>query len=220
MILHPPAGSSLLVRGAADVVLALHIGGGCLGIASGAGALLLRKGGRAHRLAGNVFFASMLIMAVIGAVVSPMIHQPGNSMGGVFAFYLVVSGWLTVKRRPDVVGLMEVGAFFLPVAVAIAGLVFGLAAMNSPTGEIGGVPAAVPFIMGALAIFAVGLDVRVIARGGISGPSRPCPPFVAPVRRFVHGRCVPFPRPAEGLPPHFLRGAPIMFPAGDFVAWG
>ncbi len=57
----------VLLRGAAEAVLILHIGGGTVGMISGAAALLARKGGRWHRVAGTTFFASMLIMATIGA---------------------------------------------------------------------------------------------------------------------------------------------------------
>ena len=55
--------SSPLVHIAADAALYLHITGGTVGIASGAVALLSEKGGRIHRAAGNVFFATMLVMA-------------------------------------------------------------------------------------------------------------------------------------------------------------
>jgi len=60
-----------LVRGAATTILILHISGGGLAILSGAAALLFRKCSRRHRLAGNVFFVSMLTLSAIGACVAP-----------------------------------------------------------------------------------------------------------------------------------------------------
>ena len=45
----------------------LHIAGGTLGLLSGTAAICFRKGCRPHVLAGRVFVASMLIMAM-GAI--------------------------------------------------------------------------------------------------------------------------------------------------------
>ena len=70
MILHVAAGSPWWLFAAANLILFLHIAGGTLGIISGAVALLSRKGGRMHRLAGKVFLVSMLTMATIGAAAS------------------------------------------------------------------------------------------------------------------------------------------------------
>lgn len=67
MTLHVTAGSSWWLFAAANLILFLHIAGGTVGIISGAVALLSRKGGRSHRIAGTVFLVSMLIMASIGS---------------------------------------------------------------------------------------------------------------------------------------------------------
>lgn len=55
MILHVTAGSSWWLFAAANLILFLHIAGGTVGIISGAVALLSRKGGRLHRVAGTIF---------------------------------------------------------------------------------------------------------------------------------------------------------------------
>ena len=68
MNLMPPTGSPLPLFIAAYAVLLVHIGGGLVGIGSGLTAMVLRKGSRAHTMAGQVFVVSMLTMAVIGAV--------------------------------------------------------------------------------------------------------------------------------------------------------
>ena len=60
MILHPPPGSSELIRGAAAAILLLHIGGATAGLVSGAAAMVFPKGERLHRAAGNVFFLSLI----------------------------------------------------------------------------------------------------------------------------------------------------------------
>ena len=75
MILRVAAGSSWWLFAAANLILFLYIAGGTVGIISGAVALLSRKGGRLHRIAGTVFLVAMLIMATIGAVTSPFLPR-------------------------------------------------------------------------------------------------------------------------------------------------
>ena len=216
MILHLPPGTPPMVQAAADVVLALHIGGGCVGIASGSAALLLRKGGQAHRLAGNVFFVAMLVMSVIGAVVSPMLPAPANSVGGLFALYLVLTGWLSVRRPAGVVGLTEVGAFFLAVGTVGGGVYFGMQAVMSPTGLVDGLPPWPPFILAGLAALAGALDVRVIWRGGVAGGQR----LARHLWRLCAALLVADASLFLGQPkvfPPALRGSPIMFAPELFV---
>ena len=56
---------------AADALLFLHIAGGAVGMVSGMVALFAPKGGRVHRLSGNLLFVSMGIAFAIGAGVAP-----------------------------------------------------------------------------------------------------------------------------------------------------
>ena len=97
------------IRAATTAVLALHVSAGCTGIASGFASVLLKKGGRGHRVAGTVFFVSMLTMSAIGAVVSPMLADPVSSAMGGFTFYMVATAWMTVQRPAGRVGRFEMG---------------------------------------------------------------------------------------------------------------
>jgi len=63
-------------------ILVLHICGGTLGLLSGTAAISLRKGSRRHVLAGKVFVASMLIMALGAVYLGIVKHQPSNVSGG------------------------------------------------------------------------------------------------------------------------------------------
>ena len=85
MILHVPAAAPWYLHAGAALLLTAHMGGGSLGMASGAVAMVARKGGRLHRRAGNVFFAAMLAMAGVGATVAPFLPdaQWTNTMAGV-----------------------------------------------------------------------------------------------------------------------------------------
>ncbi|HEY5072517.1 MAG TPA: hypothetical protein VII63_10855 [Caulobacteraceae bacterium] len=216
MILHLPPSSPLWEQAAADIALVLHIGGGLVGIASGSAALVLRKGGAAHRLAGNLFFGSMLIMASVGAAVSPLIGQPANVVGGVFALYFLVTGWMAAKRKDGPLGVVELGAMAIPIAVAAAMLAFGFIALASPSHEIEGVPAPAPFVMAALAALAAGADIRVVLRRRLEGASR--------IARHLWRLCAAlliadgslFLGQPKVFPPT-LRGSPVMFLPELFV---
>ena len=109
--LHVPAGSPWWLFVAADLILFLHIAGGSVGIVSGAVALLARKGDQLHRMAGKIFFVSMLIMATIGAGASPFLPVPqmANVAAGTLTLYLVASSWVTIRRKDGGIGRFEKG---------------------------------------------------------------------------------------------------------------
>ena len=216
-ILHLAPGSPRVLRAGAALLLGLHIGGGLVAIASGGAALVLAKGGRGHRLAGNAFFVSMLFMAGIGAAVSPLIHQPGNAFGGLLALYLVVTGWMAVRRAPDTVGRFEIGAIVAALAVTAGMVAFAVAALNSPTGSIDGVPAAAPLIMATVAALAAGSDLSVILRRGLHGAQR----LARHLWRLCAGLLIASGSLFIGQPkvfPPALRGSPVMFLPELFVA--
>ena len=124
MFQHLYQGSSGWMLSLLELGLITHIGSGSVAILSGAGALVFRKGGRLHRQLGTVFLAAMLVMAgvasLLAAVAVAMGHQSqiGNVFGGAFAFYLVTTGWLTVRRDEGVVGRFEIGACLGVVVIA------------------------------------------------------------------------------------------------------
>ena len=155
-----------------SAALILHIGAGGAGILSGAVALAAAKGGRLHRVSGNIFFAAMLLMSAMGAFMASQISQRGNVMGGAFAFYLVATAWITVKRPPGKTGAFEICAMLLGAAVAAMGLSFGLHAASSPSGELDGTAAPMFYVFGGLAAFGAALDLKIILRGGLAGTPR------------------------------------------------
>lgn len=155
----------------ADALLYLHIGGGTLGLISGAVALLSPKGGRAHRLAGNVFLAAMLVMSGIGGAVAPFLQDRISTVAGFMTFYLIFTGWLTARRRQGVSPLEVVG-----LLVALTGLASTLTltwmASNTPEGTLDGSPPQAFYIFATVSLIAAASDLKLVLRRGISGAQR------------------------------------------------
>ncbi|HKR25674.1 MAG TPA: hypothetical protein VJS15_10470, partial [Allosphingosinicella sp.] len=97
--------SHWLAHAGAATILYLHIAGGSIGILAGAVAVAVRKGRRLHAIAGHVFFASMMVMAGIGAAVAPFLTSAGgdpkrfDAFIALFTCYLVATSWVTVRRK-------------------------------------------------------------------------------------------------------------------------
>lgn len=168
MNLQAPPGAPLWMHVGASALLFAHIAGGTVGMASGTVALLTRKGGRAHRLAGDVFFGGMLSLTGAAAVTAPFLEARWtNTMMALFTLYLVSTGWMAVMRRPGQAGRFEtvamIGAACL-VATAIWAGVSGLAAGDRTFGAV--------YLFSAITALGAVCDLTVIRRGGVSGPSR------------------------------------------------
>jgi uncharacterized membrane protein len=160
------------IKAAAQSVLVLHIGGGSLGMVSGAVALVGRKGGRVHSLAGKTFFASMLTMAAIGAVVSGMMREPSNVIAGVMTFYLVLSSWVAIRRKDRRVGAFEFAGLAAALTVCAAGAFFIMESLNSPTGTVDNNPPQAFYLFLIIGGIAAGSDLKAILQGGVSGVAR------------------------------------------------
>lgn len=153
-------------------ILVLHICAGILGLLSGAAAMSFRKGSRWHRVAGNVFFVSMLGMSTAGAYLAFMKHQMNNVFGGVLAFYLVTTAWATGRRRDGETSIFDWGALLVALAVGAVILTYGFEVANSPTGPKDGIPAGMYFFLGSVALLSAAGDVRMLVRGGLFGVHR------------------------------------------------
>lgn len=225
MILELGAADSWLARGAAALALSAHITAGCVGIASGAVALLVRKGSRLHGRAGTLFFGSILAMSAIGAVLSPFLPRPdwGNVVGGAFTFYLVATAWATVKRLPGTIGRFEFGAFLAGSAVAALSLGLGIHTANAAVRDPGAPPLAAYFVFGTIATIAAAMDLRLLVRGGVAGVARitrhlwrMCVALLIAVLSLFLGQQQVFPAALRGSPLLFL---PELAVLGSLVFW-
>src|SRR5438552_8126425 len=116
-------------------LLMLHICGAIVGLLSGFMAMALRKGSGLHGAAGNVFFVSMLSMSAAGSYMAAFIKpNNGNIMGGVLTFYLVATGWMAARRRERRVGIFDLSALLVALAIGAAAVTWGLEAARSQTG--------------------------------------------------------------------------------------
>lgn len=172
MILEVDPAAPLAVRLATDALLYLHIGGGGVGLVFGTAALALPKGGRAHRLAGNVFFVSMLIMSGIGAGVAPFLPERASVLGGLVTFYLVATAWITVRRPAGTIGRLEVVGFFVALGLTATALILSVMAANSPTGTLDGQPWQGFVLFNIIAPLAAAGDLKLLLRRGIAGAQR------------------------------------------------
>jgi hypothetical protein len=157
----------------------LHIGGGTIGLVSGFVAIFAPKGGSVHRAAGTVFFVSMLVMAAFAAYLA--VVEPGqleNLFGGIFAFYLVLSGWLTVQRKGGTIGLPEKIAFgvvlilFAPFAILSFELAAGLPLFFKSAVPMKGPVLIAMYVFTLVIAIAAVSDAKVLFVGQISGAPR------------------------------------------------
>ena len=211
MILHLDPAAPFLMRAAAEAALALHIAAATSALASGPAAMILTKGSRLHRLTGNVFFVSMLVMTGIGALVAPLLNDPFSSVGGAFGFYLTATGWAAVIRRAGHIGRFEPLALLFILAVGAATVVLVSRGMSDPA-TLNGQPWQAGAIFAGLCALGAASDISMILRGGVSGPAR--------IARHLWRLCLAFLvawlsfTAQPKAQPAFLRGSPIlMIPA-------
>src|SRR5271154_1693517 len=153
-------------------MLLFHICAGTLGMLSGFAAVSFRKGSRPHRVTGNVFVLSMLCLSASGVYLALMKHEPGNVLGGSLTFYLVATAWVIARRRDAKTGIFDWGALLTIVAIGAVIADYGLEAAHSPTGLSHGYPVGPYLFLGSVALLAAVGDVRMLARGGVSGATR------------------------------------------------
>src|SRR5215467_16292267 len=112
-----------------SLILVAHICAGTVGLLSGTAALSFRKGSPRHVLAGKMFVASMLTMAVGAVYLAVVKHQPNNFGGGIFTFYLILTAWLTARRRDGGTKRFDWVVLLIPLALGILAWTSGVRAL-------------------------------------------------------------------------------------------
>ena len=135
----------------------LHICAATVGLLSGYLAMLLRKGTSVHRVTGSIFVVSMLTMSASAAYLAAFVSPNRlNVVAALLTFYLVATAWWTARRRDGGRSSLDLAGLLLVTAVAVMGLTFGREAR----------------FFGIVASLFVISDVRMLVRGGVSGPRR------------------------------------------------
>ena len=135
-------------------LLPIHIIAGSIAIVAGFISVFSVKGLKLHRKSGVVFVDALVVLALTGAVIATVRHQPPNIIGGSLAFYMVTTAFLTVRPRNERSRWIDAGVLVVGIAVGAAAIKIGLDALNSPTGAMNGVPSGMMFLFGTVALLA------------------------------------------------------------------
>ncbi|MFM7431560.1 MAG: hypothetical protein ACKO1F_16910 [Flammeovirgaceae bacterium] len=142
-----------------SLMLFMHIAGGTVALVSGLVAMLTEKGGKAHRLAGKIYFGGMTAVFV-GAVIVAIGHRKDFLlMVGFFSYYLTVRGYRTLYLKK--IGSGQKAAALDWLIVTISGifisalLMYGLWMLINENGM--GIPAIVFSLIG---LTFLAIDVR------------------------------------------------------------
>ena len=139
---------------------------------SGTAAISFRKGSPRHVLAGRIFVASMLTMAIGAVYLAILRHQPNNIGGGILTFYLIGTAWLTVRRRPGQTSRFDWIVLLIPLTLGILTWMNGINVVRSGASSQDGVPVGMTFFMGSVMLLAAAGDVRMLLRGGVFAATR------------------------------------------------
>jgi uncharacterized membrane protein len=153
-------------------LLFLHIAGGMVGLLSGTVAMVYRKGSRGHRMSGDVFVVSMLIMGACGSILALMKHQTNNVFGGLLTVYMITTAWLTGHRRNGGTDIFDWSALVFGLAIGASLMTVGVLVASGQAAPQAGVPLGMYFFMGTIPLLAAAGDLRMLLCGGISGTPR------------------------------------------------
>jgi len=153
-------------------ILMGHICAGTVGLLSGTAAMSFRKGSPRHVLAGKVFVASMLTMAVGAVYLAILRHQPSNIGGGTLTFYLIGTAWLTARRKDGEISRFDWVLFLIPLVLGILTWINGIKIVRSGATSQDGVPVGMTFFMGSVMLLAAAGDLRMLVSGGVLGARR------------------------------------------------
>jgi uncharacterized membrane protein len=152
--------------------LIIHICGGSVGLLAGTVAIAVRKGGRWHRVAGQVFVGGMLCLGASGAVIAYMRAEPPNIIAGLLAIYMVTTAWFTGRYKDGRTGAFDWLALMSALGFAAYLWPLGVGALHRPHRIMNGVPAAMSLFLGSVVALAALGDARILVRGGTTGAQR------------------------------------------------
>ena len=156
------------------MLLPIHIAAGGLAIVLGAVALLVRKGGTAHRRSGLLFVCAMLVMGVTASFLG-LRNGPAdpNVYTGLLTGYFVITALLTVRPVSSWTRFLNLAGLVVVVGLGSATIARGVGAWNSPGRMTStGVPSLMLFFLGTVMMLAALGDVRLLRSGVARGAPR------------------------------------------------
>lgn len=204
-------------------MLLTHVIGGTTAVVSGFAALLVAKGGRAHRRSGMVFVVAMAVMGIFATIVATYEGKVGSIVGGVFSVYFVLTG-LTTVRPMRMLGRREHAVLMiLPLAMGAFLFWYGLIALTLPGAMLNGVPAGMMLFLATVNVLAAVGDWRMIRGGDLRGARRVarhlwrmCFGMFIATGSFFIGQMQVFPKPLRILPLMLALG---VAPLGALLYW-
>lgn len=133
------------------LLLAVHVLAGNIALLSAAGAVIAKKGGRAHVWVGRAFAAGMTMIFLTSVPMTVMKPNLFLFLVALFNFYLVSTGWLRATNRTGVPTRLEWG-IAIGMAVAAAAMVGRGAVMIAGVHGMGVVLLVFGLIGGVLAL--------------------------------------------------------------------
>jgi hypothetical protein len=122
------------------LLLIIHITAGFTSFIVAPVALIVKKGGEAHRRWGRIFFWSMSVVAFTAVIMAPMRNNLFLTLVAVFSFYLAFSGYRAVRRRRNQVtrraGVIDWLFVCLNTIFSIGLVIFGIIRLPESFGYI------------------------------------------------------------------------------------
>jgi hypothetical protein len=92
--------------------------------------------------------------------------------GGLFTFYLILTAWLTARRKDGETSKFDWIATLIPLSLGILTWISGVIELRSPEPPKDGDSPAITLLVGSVMLMAVAGDVRMLVCGGVSGRRR------------------------------------------------
>lgn len=150
----------------------IHVVAGGICLASGAVALVSRKGELVHRRAGSVFVVSTSVMAGVATVLAVATGQWHSVIAGLLVLYLVVTGWRAAVHQSGTATPLDPWGAVFALGIAILGIMLGATAGMSAAGTLSGFPPELYLAFGGMAAFGAVWDLTFLAFGRLSGRAR------------------------------------------------
>lgn len=152
------------------MLLPVHVAAGGLAIVLGAVALLAKKGGTVHRRSGLLFVYATLVMGISASILGLRNGlTDGNVMAGLMTAYFVGTALTTVRPASPWTRRIDAAALAIVVGLALAAIVGGVQAFDSPRVSPTGVPfrtiGVMSFVLATAMILAAAGDVRIMRSG-------------------------------------------------------